>query len=157
MDHDDPEQRISELERQLAAPRAPGAAEAGGLSAAYVHTVAFSKPPIGKRGYNEDEVDPFLDRVEAVLRDPRGHTLTAEQVRNVAFSKPPIGRRGYNEDEVDAFLDLVAEHLGAGTAAPPQAGRLPSARHGGTGNGTGETRPRRILNAVTDFIAWILD
>ncbi|MGH3914337.1 MAG: DivIVA-like cell division protein Wag31, partial [Pseudonocardiaceae bacterium] len=32
-----------------------------------VHNVAFSKPPIGKRGYNEDEVDAFLDLVEAEL------------------------------------------------------------------------------------------
>jgi DivIVA domain-containing protein len=30
--------------------------------------VAFSKPPIGKRGYNEDEVDAFLDRVEEQLK-----------------------------------------------------------------------------------------
>jgi DivIVA domain-containing protein len=113
MDHDDPEQRISELERQLAAPRESGSPVTGGLSAAYVHTVAFSKPPIGKRGYNEDEVD--------------------------------------------AFLNLVAEHLGSGTGAPPQAGGLPSARHGGTRHGTGETWPRRILNAVTHFVAWMLD
>ena len=32
-----------------------------------VHNVAFSKPPIGKRGYNEDEVDAFLDLVETEL------------------------------------------------------------------------------------------
>src|ERR1700746_2769245 len=32
-----------------------------------VHNVAFSKPPIGKRGYNEDEVDAFLDLVENEL------------------------------------------------------------------------------------------
>jgi DivIVA domain-containing protein len=32
-----------------------------------VHNVAFSKPPIGKRGYHEDEVDAFLERVEAEL------------------------------------------------------------------------------------------
>ncbi len=32
-----------------------------------VHNVAFSKPPIGKRGYHEDEVDAFLDLVGAEL------------------------------------------------------------------------------------------
>ena len=37
------------------------------LSPADVHNVAFSKPPIGKRGYNEDEVDQFLDLVETEL------------------------------------------------------------------------------------------
>jgi DivIVA domain-containing protein len=38
-----------------------------GLTPADVHNVAFSKPPIGKRGYNEDEVDAFLDLIEAEL------------------------------------------------------------------------------------------
>ncbi|MDQ3763252.1 MAG: DivIVA domain-containing protein [Actinomycetota bacterium] len=37
------------------------------LMPADVHNVAFSKPPIGKRGYHEDEVDAFLERVEAEL------------------------------------------------------------------------------------------
>src|SRR6201999_1311545 len=37
------------------------------LTPADVHNVAFSKPPIGKRGYNEDEVDAFLDLIEAEL------------------------------------------------------------------------------------------
>jgi DivIVA domain-containing protein len=37
------------------------------LTPADVHNVAFSKPPIGKRGYHEDEVDAFLDLVEAEL------------------------------------------------------------------------------------------
>lgn len=30
-----------------------------------VHSVAFRKPPIGKRGYSDDEVDAFLRRVVA--------------------------------------------------------------------------------------------
>ncbi len=37
------------------------------LTPADVHNVAFSKPPIGKRGYNEDEVDAFLDLAENEL------------------------------------------------------------------------------------------
>src|SRR6202000_3305249 len=37
------------------------------LTPADVHNVAFSKPPIGKRCYNEDEVDAFLDLVENEL------------------------------------------------------------------------------------------
>jgi DivIVA domain-containing protein len=81
------------------------------LTPADVHNVAFSKPPIGRRGYNDAEVNAFLDRVEAALQDPTGRTLTAEQVRNVAFSKPPIGRRGYNPAEVDAFMQLVEQQL----------------------------------------------
>jgi DivIVA domain-containing protein len=37
------------------------------LMPADVHNVAFSKPPIGRRGYHEDEVDAFLDLVEVEL------------------------------------------------------------------------------------------
>ncbi|MDQ2880301.1 MAG: DivIVA domain-containing protein [Actinomycetota bacterium] len=37
------------------------------LTPADVHNVTFSKPPIGKRGYSEDEVDVFLDLVGAEL------------------------------------------------------------------------------------------
>ncbi len=37
------------------------------LTPADVHNVAFSKPPIGKRGYHEEEVDAFLDLLETEL------------------------------------------------------------------------------------------
>ena len=37
------------------------------LTPADVHNVVFKKPPIGKRGYDEDEVDAFLDEVEREL------------------------------------------------------------------------------------------
>ena len=126
MDQDDAEKRIAELERQLAERSRPVNNPAGGgLTAEQVHNVAFSKPPIGKRGYNEDEVDAFLDLVEAALRDPAGRGLTAEQVRNVAFSKPPMGMRGYNEDEVDAFLEAVEGQMQSGPGRPQQPGFPP--------------------------------
>ncbi|AGL17208.1 DivIVA domain-containing protein [Actinoplanes sp. N902-109] len=37
------------------------------LTPADVHNVAFKKPAIGKRGYDEEEVDAFLDEVEREL------------------------------------------------------------------------------------------
>jgi DivIVA domain-containing protein len=37
------------------------------LSPVDVHDVVFSQPPVGERGYHEDEVDEFLDRVHAEL------------------------------------------------------------------------------------------
>jgi DivIVA domain-containing protein len=123
MDQDDPEGRIAEPVHQLAESHAagdPGAAQGYSRSAAttgrrltpeQVQKLAFSKPRFGKRGYEETEVDAFVDLVEAKLRDPKGHTLTPEAVHNLAFSKPPFGKRGYNEDEVDAFLNLVEQQL----------------------------------------------
>jgi DivIVA domain-containing protein len=37
------------------------------LTPADVRNVAFTKPSLGKRGYNEDEVDALLDRVETEI------------------------------------------------------------------------------------------
>jgi DivIVA domain-containing protein len=37
------------------------------LTPADIHNTAFKKPPIGKRGYDEEEVDAFLDEVEQEL------------------------------------------------------------------------------------------
>ncbi|RBY94883.1 cell division protein DivIVA [Blastococcus sp. TBT05-19] len=47
----------------LAGRRAPG------MTAEDVHSVVFGKPPLGKgRGYDEDQVDELLDRIEGTLR-----------------------------------------------------------------------------------------
>ena len=84
----------------------------GRISAEDVHNVAFSKPPIGQRGYNMDEVDSFLALVaDSFRRDPRAGRITPVDIHNVAFSKPPIGQRGYNEHEVDAFFDACQAEL----------------------------------------------
>jgi DivIVA domain-containing protein len=70
-----------------------------------VRYATFGKPPLGKRGYNEDEVDAFLQLAASRL-DGYGQ-LSADDVHAASFSKPPIGKRGYNEDEVDAFLAVL--------------------------------------------------
>ncbi len=90
-----------------------------------VHNVAFSDPARAHRGYHQDEVDAFLNRVEATLRDPRATGgVTVAEVHDATFSKPPIGRRGYNEDEVDEFLSRVAVEL-----ARPTGQSAPGPRH----------------------------
>lgn len=116
MEQDDPEKRIADLERGLAeSPGAdvPDAFTTGDrLTPQLVHNVAFSKAPLFKRGYREDEVDAFLDRVETTLRDPTASgALTPVDLHGVTFSKPQLGARGYNEDEVDAFVELVKIEL----------------------------------------------
>ncbi|NMD57650.1 MULTISPECIES: DivIVA domain-containing protein [Tsukamurella] len=52
-----------------------------------VRNVAFGKPPIGKRGYNEDHVDSFLDDVESTLRD-----LYARLARYEGTPQPPAAQ-----------------------------------------------------------------
>ncbi|WP_113690583.1 DivIVA domain-containing protein [Amycolatopsis albispora] len=81
-----------------------------------VRNTVFSKPSFGRRGYDEDAVDAFLDRIEQTLRG--ADHLTPADVRNVAFAKASRGRRGYVEDEVDAFLDLAEQAL-AHRETPP--------------------------------------
>ncbi|WP_369828903.1 DivIVA domain-containing protein [Mycobacterium sp. E3247] len=89
---------------------------------------------MGRRGYNEDQVDAFLDFLEAALRDPAQYPAIAERIRDVAFSRPPLGKRGYNEDEVDAFLGRVAQQVGGSppvaAAGPPEPrGEQPPTRY----------------------------
>ena len=57
------------------------------LTPAEVHNVAFKKPPIGKRGYDEEEVDAFLDIVEVELS-----RLIEEN--NELKARPPSGPMG---------------------------------------------------------------
>jgi DivIVA domain-containing protein len=87
MEEDDPEERIRELERGLAEPRAASGTVAnqrhettrGWLTPERVRSTAFSKPPIGKRGYNEAEVDAFLDRVESQMTSQQGAAAPVAQ------------------------------------------------------------------------------
>jgi DivIVA domain-containing protein len=59
------------------------------LTPADVHNVAFSKPPLGKRGYHEDEVDSFLDLVETELtRLIEENIELRDQVRQLAQTPP---------------------------------------------------------------------
>lgn len=81
------------------------------ISAEAVRNLTFKKPAIGKRGYDEEEVDAFLQLIAATLDG--GSHLSANDVHNIAFKKPPIGKRGYDEGEVDAFLDSIEDQLTA--------------------------------------------
>jgi DivIVA domain-containing protein len=82
------------------------------ITAADVHAVRFGKPPFGRRGYDEGEVDEFLRLVSDALAQPPGSTrITGDRVHEIAFRKPKVGSRGYDEDEVDAFLDLIEAEL----------------------------------------------
>jgi DivIVA domain-containing protein len=93
------------------------------LTPAEVRSVTFDKAPLGKRGYDEKQVDAFLDRVEATLTGT--DQLSSEDVRAVVFADAPLIRRGYHEDQVDDFLDVIVmalelrERRPAKVPAPP--------------------------------------
>lgn len=89
-----------------------------GLTPADVHNVAFSKPPIGKRGYNEDEVDAFLDLVEAELaRLVEENTDLRSQVEQLESQ--------LQSTQVD--LDDARSQAAASTTAVSSAPAAPSA------------------------------
>jgi len=74
--------------------------------------VTFKDASRSQGAYDRDEVDAFVDRVEATLRDPTASdALTPADLRNVVFSEPPFGQFGYSEGEVDLFLDRVRIEL----------------------------------------------
>lgn len=62
-----------------------------------------------RRGYKVDEVDTFLDRVEATLAgDPIGAPVAAQEVHDVVFR---VRFGGYDEWQVDLHLDRVERQL----------------------------------------------
>ena len=79
------------------------------LTPMVVDCVTFDRAPLGRRGYNEDQVDDFLDRVHGTLSG--ADSLSAREVREVIFDSAPLIRRGYHEEQVDDFLDLVVEEF----------------------------------------------
>ena len=72
-----------------------------------------------RRGYKVDEVDAFLDRVEATLAGaPVDTPVTAQEVRDVEFS---VRFGGYDEWQVDLHLDRLERQL----AEMAERGALP--------------------------------
>ncbi len=88
-----------------------------GLTPEQVRQVRFDAPQTGRKGYDESEVDAFLDLVEATLRGESG--LTPSDVRAVAFARPALFDRGYDPDQVDIFLDEVQRELARQAEAAP--------------------------------------
>ncbi|GAA2206300.1 hypothetical protein GCM10009850_017580 [Nonomuraea monospora] len=77
--------------------------------AARVERVAFRPGRMGT-GYNEDEIDAFLDRIVATLRGTTDYPLKAKEVRDAKFSTVMF-RAGYLIADVDAFLAGIADVL----------------------------------------------
>jgi len=74
------------------------------LTPAEVHNVAFKKPPIGKRGYDEEEVDAFLDIVEVELSRliEENNDLRARGVSGAPATAAPAAAGGANPAELAA-------------------------------------------------------
>ena len=86
------------------------------LTPAEVHNVAFKKPPIGKRGYDEEEVDAFLDIVEVELsrlieenNDLRARGGSGPPVQAVAGDGASAGELAAAREENGRMQSHIAE------------------------------------------------
>lgn len=105
-----------------------------------------------REGYDQDEVDAFLEEIRETFLGIRKPFLTSDDVRNKQFSATLL-RPGYDRDEVDAYLNevelrLTAQPLGQprGDEPAPEGSRLP-AQDEPAGGRTG-LRPRPSRHAV---------
>jgi DivIVA domain-containing protein len=83
------------------------------LTPADVHNVAFKKPPIGKRGYDEEEVDAFLDEVERELaRLIEENNELRSQVERARSGQPAPAAGGGNDAETRRLAQENADLKG---------------------------------------------
>lgn len=123
------------------------------LTPADVHNVAFKKPPIGKRGYDEEEVDAFLDEVERELARliEENNELRAQMERG-GRGGAPVGpgadpRLAAELNDMKAQLDRVQrDKAAAEQAARSMQAELEQMRgQGGPVGGDGEQQALRVL------------
>ncbi|WP_432829365.1 DivIVA domain-containing protein [Dactylosporangium sp. CA-092794] len=127
------------------------------LTPADVHNVAFKKPPIGKRGYDEEEVDAFLDEVERELARliEENNELRAQLERGGgAPARVSTGAGGDPRlaaelaDLKTQFERVQREKSSAESAARSMQQELDQIRTGGGGgavSGDGEQQALRVL------------
>ncbi|BCJ51045.1 cell wall synthesis protein Wag31 [Actinoplanes sp. NBRC 14428] len=131
------------------------------LTPADVHNVAFKKPPIGKRGYDEEEVDAFLDEVERELaRLIEENNELRAQVERGGRGGAPAGpsadpRLAAELNDMKAQLDRVQrDKTAAEQAARQMQAELEQVRAQGgpvgagasaSGGGDGEQQALRVL------------
>src|SRR5215203_2417141 len=121
------------------------------LTPADVHNVAFKKPPIGKRGYDEEEVDAFLDEVERELARliEENSELRAQSERGRSGGPPPGDMRHTGEmADLKTQLDrMQREKAAAEQAARQLQAELDQTRSSGpvASSGDGEQQALRVL------------
>ena len=126
------------------------------LTPADVHNVAFKKPPIGKRGYDEEEVDAFLDEVERELARliEENNELRAQAERGGGGGRSSGGsdpRLAAELSDLKSQLDRVQrDKVAAEQAARSMQAELEQVRSTGggggvVGGGDGEQQALRVL------------
>ena len=86
----------------------------GAVLAEWVETRRFSTTR-RRPGYDQEEVDAFLDAIRDSFLGVREPSVTPDEIRAIQFSTTRL-RPGYDEEEVDAFLDEAESRLAAQVA-----------------------------------------
>ncbi len=124
------------------------------LTPADVHNVVFKKPPIGKRGYDEDDVDAFLDEVERELarlvEENADIKAQAEQAGSAGTlaADPDVRRLAVENTELKQQLDRLRQdkrHADQALQQAQQQLEAVAANGGLTGETTGEQQAVRVL------------
>lgn len=85
------------------------------LTPADIHNVAFKKPSLGKRGYDEEEVDAFLNEIEREIERLSDENATLRAQIELGAG-PPDGTSGAQLQQ----LRMEVERLRQGRAAAEQ-------------------------------------
>jgi DivIVA domain-containing protein len=89
------------------------------LSPADVHGITFKKAPLGRRGYDEEHVDAFLDELERTL------TTLYDQIARLGNAPSPDSASAVNPAaaselaEIKAALVRIEARLNAGGSPAP--------------------------------------
>jgi DivIVA domain-containing protein len=81
-----------------------------------IRNVAFNKPPIGRRGYDEEEVDVFLDEIERTLIE------LYDRLRQAGSAPPlptPRSESAADLAEIKAALARIEARLAASGSTTP--------------------------------------
>lgn len=102
---DEIERGLQALAQQACPAGGPGAAGMPGPRALIeAITGARFRVPSGAQGYDQREVDLFLDKLAGTLS--RGDRLNPRELRDAAFS-PAFPGAGYAKQDVDELLDAI--------------------------------------------------
>lgn len=121
------------------------------LTPADVHNVAFSKPPIGKRGYNEDEVDAFLDLVENELsRLIEENSDLRQRVAELDQELASGGRAGANVAQPTQQIPVYEPEPEPAPPPPQPVYEAPPAQQAASSSEDQHLRAAKILGLAQD-------
>jgi len=120
------------------------------LTPADVHNVVFKKPPIGKRGYDEDEVDAFLDVVEAELARLIEENAELRALVDRAGSGGSSGRDERFANAQTNFAESARAAAPPPPPAPPPPAPEPMAQSQTGPVGQDNERTSRVLQLATE-------